>query len=656
MRHTPGVGSVARGGLALLAGAFLLAACGSSSPSSTGTSSTSTTAVAAPGQGGVVTWAEPPSGIPNFLFPMNSAYFSTVDIQPQEMMYRPLYWFGTGSAPTLNLAKSVGLNPVYNSTDTAVTVTIPSKWTWSNGEPVNAGDILLWMNMLRIEAPPAPNPKDNYGGAWGDYAAGFFPQNVKSMTVNSPTTVTFNLTTAVNPYWFNYNELSEITPLPQSWDVTSLTGAPGSGGCSMTAYTAATQAQCIAVFTFLTKQAGIQSTYVGSPIWSVVDGPWTLKSFDTTTGDIDFVPNTKYTGGPKPYLSGFDMLGFTTDTAEYNVLKAGNTIDVGYIPPQDLPANPSGSAFSGPNASAVSSKYNLDIAYLYQYNYWVPNLENPTVGAIFRQLYAREAVQDLQNQELWIKAYDDGYAIPTYGPVPTVPSTWTSPAESTDPFPYSPSAASALLKANGWTVVPGGVSTCTKPGSGAGECGAGITAGQKFEFTLVWATGAAAFESQMVNLAAAEDQGAGIKINLVGQLFNTIIGSDYYPCEEDNACSKFEAADWGGGWVYSPDYLPTGEPLFFCKGTNPDTAPSADSSSYCNDTNNNLIILSTKSSGKQPIFNYENFLSKQLPVFYQPAPGILAEVIDHLYIGPINVFDTLNPEDWYWQKGFVPAS
>jgi peptide/nickel transport system substrate-binding protein len=644
--------------MALALGALLLGACGSTSSSGSSTTTTvaPTTAALTPGQGGVATWAEPPSGIPTFIFPMNAAYFGTPEFQMQQMMYRPLYWFGTGSQPTLNLSLSVGENPVYNSTDTAVTITIPSKWVWSNGEPVNAGDILLWMNMLRIEAPPPPNAKDNYGGAWGDFAPGYFPLNVKSIVADNSSSVTFNLTSAVNPYWFTYNELSQITPLPASWDVTSLTGAAGSGGCSMTLYTTATQAQCINVFNFLTAQAKIQTTYVTSPLWSVVDGPWTLKSFDGVSGNIDFVPNLKYGGGPQPYLAGFDMLGFTTDTAEYDVLKAGNTIDVGYIPPSDLPANVSGSAFGGPNAPALADKYSFQPFYLYGYNYWVPNFYNPTVGPIFRQLYAREAIQDLSNQALWIKAFFDGYAVPTYGPVPIVPSTWESPAEATDPFPYNPATAVSLLKNNGWTVNPGGISVCAKAGTAPGDCGADIAVGQKFEFTVDWATGAASFQAQEQNLAAAEQAGAGIKINLVGELFSTIIGTDYYPCEEDASCAKFVAADWGGGWVYDPDFLPTGEPLFGCTGTNPDTAASADSSSYCSAENNNLIKLSTTSAGKQSLFNYENYLAKQVPVFYQPETAQLTEVIDHFYVGPQNVFDDLNPESWYWEKGFVPAS
>ena len=51
-----------------------------------------------------------------------------------------------------------------------------------------------------------------------------------------------------------------------------------------------------------------------------------------------------------------------------------------------------------------------------------------------------------------------------------------------NPFPYSVSAAGNLLKSHGWNVVPGGISTCAKPGTGAGQCGAGMPAGTKLTF------------------------------------------------------------------------------------------------------------------------------------------------------------------------------
>ena len=63
-------------------------------------SSSSTSSGATPVQGGTATWAEPPSSTPTYIFPyMNSANISNLNLFDfQYLMYRPLYWFGTGDS------------------------------------------------------------------------------------------------------------------------------------------------------------------------------------------------------------------------------------------------------------------------------------------------------------------------------------------------------------------------------------------------------------------------------------------------------------------------------------------------------------------------------------------------------------------------------
>ena len=89
---------------------------------------------------------------------------------------------------------------------------------------------------------------------------------------------------------------------------------------------------------------------------------------------------------------------------------------------------------------------------------------------------------------------------------------WASPLEkSGGPYPYSPSAATALLKAHGWKVIPGGTSTCQRPGTGASDCGAGITAGQPLSFQLAYSSGLTAMDEQNAAIQSSEAQ-AGVKI------------------------------------------------------------------------------------------------------------------------------------------------
>ena len=75
------------------------------------------------------------------------------------------------------------------------------------------------------------------------------------------------------------------------------------------------------MYKYLDSQAKALTSYVCSPLWSVVDGPWKLSAFNAD-GHITFVPNTKYSGPVKPHLAQFQEVPFTTDSAEYNVLRS----------------------------------------------------------------------------------------------------------------------------------------------------------------------------------------------------------------------------------------------------------------------------------------------------------------------------------------------
>ena len=187
---------------------------------------------------------------------------------------------------------------------------------WSNGTPVTAQDVVFWLNMELAE--PA-----NYGAYTG------FPANVKDIKVVSPTELTMTMDKPYSPTWFQYNDLSQVTPMPAAWDRT----ASGPSSC------ATTVSDCTKVYTYLDSQSKDMAGYVGSPLWSIVDGPWKLSAFNAD-GHVTFVPNKSYSGPVKPTLAAFQEVPFTTDTAEYGVLESpsGTTkIDFGYLPDQDAP-------------------------------------------------------------------------------------------------------------------------------------------------------------------------------------------------------------------------------------------------------------------------------------------------------------------------------
>jgi peptide/nickel transport system substrate-binding protein len=103
----------------------------------------------------------------------------------------------------------------------------------------------------------------------------------------------------------------------------------------------------------------------------------------------------------------------------------------------------------------------------------------------------------------------------------------------------------------------------------------------------------------------------------------------------------------GGGWLFAPTYLPTGEEIFLGgAGSNP--------GSYNDPTANRLISHSLTSSALGYLFDYENYLAKQLPVIWQPTPVEgLFEVSKDLEGVALNSFGSITPEYWHWK---TPAS
>jgi peptide/nickel transport system substrate-binding protein len=579
--------------IVLVSTALILAACSSTS------SSTSTTGTTAPSggvklTGGTVKWAEPPAAIPNYIFPFQSLkYFSVTNDQEFEyMLYRPLYWFGVGDTPTLNTSLSLANPPVYSDNNTKAIITLKN-YKWSNGESVTANGLLFWLNLMHAE-------KAN----WAAYAPGTIPDNLKSVTVVSPTQLSVTMTSSVNPYWMTYNQFSQITPLPESWDVTSLTAAPGSAGCYDGTFGAAsTDTACKAVYTFLSAQSADESTYVTSPIWSVVDGPFKLSAFDTS-GDVTMVPNTAYSGPIKASISKFIEVPFTTDSAQFDAL-VGGTLQVGYVPTQDLTAGTTNPLVAGANNSRLASSYYLNAWYLYGINYFPYNFNSNTVGPIFKQLYFRQAMQYLVDQPLYIDKYLKGYAVPTYGPVPTLPANpFASALEKSNPYPYNPSTATNLLKDHGWKIVAGGPDVCQSPGTGASNCGAGIAAGAKLQMNLQYASGTLWIQ-QIMTAEKSSWATAGIDVNLSQATFDTVL-SNAVPCS--GAKCDWDMENWGGGWSFEPDYYPSGEEIF-------ETGAGSNSGSYSDPTNDANIKATNYTNVS--LTTYENYLAQQLPVIWQ---------------------------------------
>ncbi len=611
----PGGGHRAR--MTMIAGcgaaaiALVAAACGSGGSSSSGGTKEA---------GGTATYALPPSTTPNYIFPFaNSTYFSVSNISYlQEFLYRPLYWFGNGNQPTVNPSLSVADQPVYNGKQVTITL---KNYKWSDGTAVTAQNVLFWIHMMQAEASTE----------WGAFSPGGFPTNVTNVTATSPTTVTMTMNKAYSPTWFTYNNLSQITPMPKAWDRT----ASGPSDCTTTV------SDCKAVYAYLDSQSKSMSTYASSPVWGVVDGPWKLTAFNAD-GNATFVPNKSYSGPVKPTLSQFKEVPFTTEPAEYNVLRSGNgsqKISVGYLPTSDAPKKPADATVG---ANPVPG-YTLDPLYSWGINYFVPNIDSTTPeGQVIKQLYFRQALEYLINQEAVISGPLRGYGTVTVGPIGSQPVTsyLSSKGRQGDQFPYDPAKAKQLLSSHGWKVVPNGTTTCTNPSL----CGAGVKQGQAMNFTLPYATGINWIDSEMTQLKSNASQ-VGINLNLEPKPFNQVTAIGGGGCVVTHASCAWDFANWGGGWAFAPDYEPTGETLF-------QSGSAANSSGYTNSQNDSLIQQTLTSSSLTPLYNWQDYLQTQLPEMWQEN-GVyeLTEIASNLHgVTPQAPTLNLTPENWYFTK------
>jgi peptide/nickel transport system substrate-binding protein len=609
-------------------------------------SATSTPKAAA---SGTISFAELPGTGANYIFPFAGlSYFSVANTQYfQNLMYRPLYWFGTGADPTLNLKYSIGQQPQYSNGNKTVTITL-NHYVWSNGEAVTAQDVAFWLNMYRTDP-----------GGYAGYVPGAIPDDISSVVIASPTKLVLHLTSSVNSYWYTYNELSQIYPMPMAWDVDSLTQAKGAQACAKASFTSvvvktatvkgaqswtpvsAAAKSCEAVYDFLSEQSGYNptsstqptgafGTYVSSKIWSVVDGPWKLQSFNATGNDT-FVPNPTYTGPVKPTYAKFVMQYFTSDTAEVNSLFGGST-SIGDLNSANVTGNAVSETQAGPNNPRLSANYNIALGPTWAIAYGLYNFiskgDGGQAGKIISQLYFRQAMQDLVDQPLYVKNLYKGYGSPTYGPVPVLPkSQFATSYEESNPYPYSVSNAKALLVSHGWSIVPNGTDACLV----ASKCG--VPKGTKLNLTMSYATG----QQSVTDSIQAEDDSwssLGIHVKLLPGSFTEVAG------EAVPSNTGWEIANYGL-WIFSPDYYPTGEDLF-------QTGAGSNAGSYSDPQADKLIKATDFSSSNSYFAQYENYLAKQLPYLWQPNTIGVKEVSKTLTgVTPFNALDAILPETWH---------
>ena len=202
----------------------------------------------------------------------------------------------------------------------------------------------------------------------------------------------------------------------------------------------------------------------------MVDGPWKLSSYAASTGDATYVRNTRYSGPATGSLHALRVVSFTSDAAEFDSLLAAGGISYGYLPFNDA-------AQAG---RVKSDGYTIQAWPTWGITYITPNFASPAAGPILKQLYVRQAMQQLINQAGYISSFLQGYGNPTYGPVPLVPSSqFVSRGRAAEPLPVQPGGrdgAAARARLEDRAQRRGRVQ---RPGTAANECGAGIPPGRR---------------------------------------------------------------------------------------------------------------------------------------------------------------------------------
>ncbi|HET9060199.1 MAG TPA: ABC transporter substrate-binding protein, partial [Acidimicrobiales bacterium] len=537
---------------------------------------------------GVIKYAESPGANPNYIFPETSTANQSIYNNSQfiNLMW-PLIYTPAPVEPVMDYKNSMAYPPVVNSTGTVFTVHL-RHWLWSDGQPVTARDLTFYINL-----------GEAMGATWGNYSGPTqFPYNIKSTTILNPTTVRFVMKSPINPTYFIDNGIDYITPMPQhAWDKTSVNGPVGNYD--------ETPSGAKAVLKFLQAQAAQTSTYATNPLWKVVDGPWTLKAYGGQASPTVFVPNPHYSG-VKPTVAQFQEIPFTSDTAEYTALRAGNNLNYGYVPPNDVPSI----------GSLKRLGYHITQVYDWGFDYMIPNLKNPQVGPILSQLYVRQVLSTLTDQNSMIKRFMYGYGVPGYGPTPVNPrgNPFISTKEMSNPYPFSVSKAKTMLIRHGWKLNPGGVDTCASPGSGPNQCGAGIAAGAKLAFNLLYANDSTV-EQEDNDLFAADASEAGIQITAKSTDFNTVI-STVQQCGKDKTAPTctWQLGEYGG---IGESTYPSGEGLI-------NTGGAFNAGSFSDPLLDKYINQSTVSTNLGAYKNYENRWVEDDPWIIQPDPAHLA--------------------------------
>ncbi|MFF1835234.1 peptide ABC transporter substrate-binding protein [Streptomyces sp. NPDC058231] len=591
---------------ALVAGAAVTAGVMLTGCSGGGTSSSS-----ASGSSDTINYALPANFTPNWILPVGTAaHLNTNNSSISQSLWEPLIAYdGSTGKVGWNKDNSLATAADFAADSKSVSITLGDRH-WSDGKPITSRDVEFWFNLVKA------NKAD-----WASYSPGKAPDNWTSLKAVDDTHFTITFDRAYNQQWMLANELSMIRPMPQHvWDKTS-----DSGTVSDLDRTAADAKK---VWAYLNDAAKKISGYATDPLWKTVSGPYTIKSF-TTAGKVQLTANAKYDGGGKANIKNVNLLPFTTTDAEENALRAG-TVDYGYINATNL----------SQESSFAAKGYALKPWSGWAITYMPYNFNNPAMGAVFKQLYARQAIQMSVDQTTLSKVVFNGTAVSTYGPIPQgQSSSFVSSEQKNNPYPFSTAKAKQLLTGHGWTEQDGTM-VCTAPGTGDNQCGDGVDKGTKFRMQVLSQSGSTVTDNMMSALQSSFAK-TGIDFSIKTAPVNSVL-SQAGQCKADQAGCKWQLSFFGtaGSW-YFPAY-PSGDSLFATGG-------GSNFGSYSNSAVDKLVTQTTTSSSDEAVQKYSAALAKDLPVVWLPEPDYQVSVVKKGLSGfAQDSLANFHPAMWKW--------
>lgn len=605
-------------------GVTALAACAKSSTNSSQTQKVSGFAgIPAPATthkaGGTVTFGMAAGATPTYIFPVipgaNSSVYTASFFQNQ--MFLPMWQTPVQDKLDVNYAISLAAKPVFSDNNKTVTINMKTNFKWSDGQPVDAQDAIFFIDEVAAAVKISPA---NYG----NFSAGFFPQNIVSATAVSKYVLQIKFNKSYNPGYLFLDQLLLITPMPSTaWNIDKV------GGPHLDFTKPANAAK---IYKFLNAQALKLSTYATNPLWQDVDGPFHLTAFNPSTDANTMVPNPSFSGH-KPSISKFQEVAFTSDDAEYNALRSGQ-LTFGLVPSTDYPQIP----------TLKKQGFNVFGNDELGWDYLLFNFKDKTNhwDKIIGQLYVRQALAHLIDLNGYISGIFHGFAGYADGPVPASPASPFTPSNALKAvYAYDPAMTKSIFAAHGWKLV-NSVQTCQSPGTGASQCGAGIPKGATMAFTLVYNNGSPAITAEDTAFASAA-KSAGVPVTLVGKSFNFIL-SNYYDAAAPANINKWAAEDFGG---FSISFYPTTNTIF-------NTGGSFNIGDYSNPQTDSLIHQSVFGPNASAVKSEAAFIATDLPALFQPNAF-------HVYAWKTNLSGpqasfwevpefSLNPEEWYFSK------